>query len=161
MSTDPSIGNVWVNVVTFDELAGAKQMESILKNQRFEVQVQNECRLQRFWFAVKPQAGIHVQVRTGNVERVHEFLSANPEAKAIFKKAIRCPSCDSSRVQYPAMTRKNLLPALVAQVLVIVGIQKHEFYCEDCHFTWVRSQPDPQIISLGEPVKLKRIKNKI
>jgi hypothetical protein len=21
--------------------------------------------------------------------------------------------------------------------LVFVGIQKHEFYCEDCHFTWV------------------------
>src|SRR4051812_15328607 len=107
MATDPSVGNVWVNVATFDELADAQQMESALKKERFEAQVQNERRLQRFWFIVNPQGGIHVQIRSGDLDKVQEFLRATPAAQAIFQKAIRCPSCDSSRVQYPAMTRKN------------------------------------------------------
>jgi hypothetical protein len=39
-------------------------------------------------------------------------------------------------------TNQNVLPTLVAHGLVAFGLMRHECYCEDCHFTWVRgTQP--------------------
>lgn len=138
MSNNHLPAQTWINVATLDELTDAQTLSSLLRNSGIETQLQDERRLQRFWFAVQPQGGIHVQVHTDASQKANEYLSTELEAKAIFQKAIHCPSCNSSRVHYPAMTRKNLLPTLVAQILVMLGVQEHEFYCEDCHYTWRR-----------------------
>lgn len=75
-----------------------------------------------------------MQVLTDASQKTDEDMNTQLEAKVIFQKVIRCPSCNSSHVHYPAMTRKNLLPTPVAQILVMLGVQEHEFYCEDCYF---------------------------
>jgi transposase-like protein len=134
----------WINVATLDELSEAQTLSSLLRSSGIETQLQDERRLQRFWFAVQPQGGIHVQVHTDASQKANEYLNTQLEAKVIFNKSIHCPSCNSSRVHYPAMTRKNLLPTLVAQILVMLGVQEHEFYCEDCHFTWQRKSKAAQ-----------------
>lgn len=97
----------WINVATPDELAEAQILSSLLRSSGIETQLQDERRLQRFWFAVQPRGGIHVQVHTDASQKANEYLNKQSEAKVIFKKAIHCPSCNSSRVHYPAMTRKN------------------------------------------------------
>jgi len=142
--TDSSVGNIWTSVLTFDQLDDARQMESALKKNGFETRIQNESRLQRYWFGATPQASVHIQVRSRDQEKVCAFARNEPEVRNLSEKVIRCPSCHSSRIQYPAMTRKSVVPALVLHLLVMLGLQKYEYYCEDCHFTWDRDRaPSP------------------
>ena len=136
MNTSPSTHN-WVNVAAFDQVTAAKALQSFLKKEGFEARIYDERGLQRYWFWTKPQAGIHVQAPGGSYERVRECLEADPIAQAFLQKAIRCPSCNSPRVQYPQMTRKFILPTLVAQLAVLLRLMKRECYCEDCQNTWV------------------------
>ena len=148
-----SVGKSWgehasrdgVNVATFDELVDAEALRGILEGEGIEARVQDERRLQRFWFVAKPQAGIHVRVPLSMLELARQRLESNPNAANLLRKAVRCPSCQSCRVDYPAMTRKNALPALVAQVAAALGIMRHQCYCENCHFTWVRPFPSTSI----------------
>jgi len=106
-----------------------------------EAWVHDERRLQRYWFATPPQASTHVRVPEVFTELAQERLEKNPRAAGVMSKAVRCPSCQSCRVEYPAMTRKNVLPTLVAQVGVVLRFVKHRCYCENCHYTWVRVPP--------------------
>ena len=129
------------NIATFDEPADAEALKTVLKNGGVEAWVQDERRLQRFWFATHPQAGIHVRVPAPLLGRADECLKSNPGAALVLQQAVRCPSCHSYRVEYPAMTRKNALPTLVAQVAVALRLSRHECYCESCHYTWVRVLP--------------------
>jgi hypothetical protein len=134
-----------VNIATFDDLPDAEAMRAILENDGIDCHVQDERRLQRFWFAAKPQAGVHVRVPQLLVEQAQARLQANPEAAQLLQRAVHCPSCQSCRVDYPAMTRKNALPALVAQVAVAFGLMQHQCYCESCHYTWNRLAPEKTI----------------
>jgi len=34
------------------------------------------------------------------------------------------------------MTRKFILPTLIAHLLVLLRFMRRECYCEDCHYTW-------------------------
>jgi hypothetical protein len=132
-----------VNIATFDELADAEALKAILENNAIEAWVQDERRLQRFWFATQPQAGIHVRVPEPLLGRADECLKTK-DAASVLRSAVRCPSCHSYRVEYPAMTRKNALPTLVAQVAVALRLAQHECYCESCQYTWVRVLPRSQ-----------------
>jgi hypothetical protein len=53
------------------------------------------------------------------------------------------PACNSTRIQYPQLTRKFLTPAL-AGILLALKIFPKEFYCEDCHFTWTNEPEQPR-----------------
>ena len=138
MNTSPSTHN-WVNVAAYNQVTAAKALHSFLKKKGFEARIHDERGLQRYWFWTTPQAGIHVQAPEASYEKVRECLEAAPSAQAFLQKAIRCPSCNSSRVQYPQMTRKFVLPTLVAQLLVLLRVMKPECYCENCQNTWVIS----------------------
>jgi hypothetical protein len=130
-----------VNIATFDELADAEVLKTILINDGIDAWVQDERRLQRYWFAAAPQAGIHLRVPEAMLEHAQQRLRTNSNAAIVLQRAVRCPSCWSYRIEYPAMTRKNALPTLVAQVAVALRFLKHECYCENCHYTWVRTLP--------------------
>jgi hypothetical protein len=130
-----------INIATFDELADAEVLKAILINDGIDAWVQDERRLQRYWFAATPQAGIHLRVPESLIERAQQRLRTNSNAAIVLQRAVRCPSCWSYRVEYPAMTRKNALPTVVAQVAVALRLMKHECYCENCHYTWVRTLP--------------------
>jgi hypothetical protein len=91
--------------------------------------------LQRYWFHAEPKAGMHVLVARDQFERAGKLFAQKP-FRAPLQKAVHCPSCGSVKVQYPALTRKNILPSLIALVLVLAHVKKHKYYCEDCHYTW-------------------------
>ena len=137
-NTSPSTHN-WVNVAAYNQVTAARALQSFLKKEGFETRINDERSLQRYWFWTTPQAGIHVQVPGGPYEKLRECLETDPVAQAFLQKAIRCPSCNSSRVQYPQMTRKFVLPTLVAHLAVLLRIMERECYCEDCQNTWVPS----------------------
>jgi hypothetical protein len=99
--------------------------------------VHNERKLQRFWFlAKKPYASVQLQVAKEQMQSAQETLREWQTSDGALHDAIRCPSCGSLRVEYPQMTRKFVLPTLVAHVLHFLGLLDHKFYCDDCQLTW-------------------------
>jgi len=127
---------VWSRLAAFNRTRPAQARADFLLQHWFVVRLYDERKLQRFWFLARPIAGICVQVPEESIPAVREFVSTQPEAEELLRFAIHCPSCKSTRVHYPQMTRKNVLPTLVAHGLVSLGFLRHECYCEDCHFTW-------------------------
>lgn len=125
-----------VTIATFNEAAKAKGLKKRLQKAGIPADVHNESYLQKVAFMSKPQASHKVLVEDGDFERAQQLMleweSADPE---IGKALIRCPQCDSPRIEYPQLTRKFLSPA-VASVVFALRIFPKEFYCEDCHYTW-------------------------
>jgi hypothetical protein len=132
----PHVSNVWITLATFDSPEEAQAFSQFLREEGITAQVQDERRLQKSWFLSRPVAGIHVRVPESSFEYAQNYLEINPGAIRFLRRAIHCPSCNSVRVHYPQMTRKNILPTLVAHFLLLVGVMKREYYCEACHYTW-------------------------
>ena|SRR5579871_6473355 len=129
--------NAFVNVATFDTIEDAEPLKGWLIKERLPAYIKDERKLQRFWFGAKPEAGIHVQTTKDSFEKV-ELLLGTGDAAPVLPKAVRCPSCRSLRVEYPDLTRKNLLPSLFVGFFVLLHITRHKYYCEDCHYSWIR-----------------------
>jgi transposase-like protein len=53
----------------------------------------------------------------------------------VLREAIRCPECNSPRVEYPQYTRKFITPLLI-ELLISLGIGEKTYYCTDCQYTW-------------------------
>jgi len=132
----PHVSNVWVTLATFDRPEEAQGLGQFLREEGITAQVHDERRLQKSWFLSRPIAGVHVRVPESSFEYAQNYLEINPAATRFLRRAIHCPSCNSVRVHYPQMTRKNILPTLVAHFLVLLGVMKREYYCESCHYTW-------------------------
>jgi len=127
----------WITVASFNEPAPADGLTQLLRRDGVDARVQDERKLQKNWFLVeRTRAGVHVLVPELAYDRALHLLETNTAAETCLRQAVHCPSCGSARVQFPQMTRKNLLPTLVAQALVLTGIMKQEYFCETCHYTW-------------------------
>ena len=124
-----------VTVATFHDRRDADSLSLYLESQGVETKVQDERRWQRYWFLVRPCAGVHVQVSTEHLLFARQALREWETSVGVQRWPVHCPACRSSRVQYPQMTRKFMTPALVG-VLCALKIIPKEFYCLDCHFTW-------------------------
>ena len=127
-----------MNFATFATPANAEALKSFLNRHSINAHVQDERRLQRFWFLARPGAGLHVRVPEPEFARAEELLQGDRDATQLMRNAVRCPSCQSYQVQYPSMTRLFILPTLIAQVGVWLGFMQHEHFCEKCQFTWVQ-----------------------
>src|SRR5688500_18483371 len=101
MKTKNDSSLFWTSVATFERLEQAEALRHCLETAGFEARTQDERRLQRYWFLSAQHCGIHVRVPTESLELTKEFLATNPAAAELMAEAIRCPSCQSSRVQYP------------------------------------------------------------
>jgi hypothetical protein len=145
--------HLWTNVAVFDNPDDATRLADFLKAEGFESRVHDERKLQRYWFLAEQQAGVHTQVTQKQFEAVEQRLDNAPNSPSLLANAIRCPSCKSLRVEYPQMTRKFVLPTLVAQVLVVLGLMKRECYCETCQYTWVRHTP--AYVGMSQPAKAR------
>ena len=126
-------------VATFHNRSGAEAFGEYLVRNGVGIKVQDERRLQRYWFLSRPRAGIHVHVLKERLPLAEQMLKEWEASVTPGTRAIHCPACDSSRIQYPQMTRRFLLPTLVAQLGVWLGIFTQSFYCESCHHTWTKS----------------------
>ena len=127
-----------MNFATFDTPAAAEALKSFLNRNGIDAHVQDERRLQRFWFLARPGAGLHVRVPEPEFARAEELLHGDRDSTLLMRNAVRCPSCQSYQVQYPSMTRLFILPTLIAQVGVWLGFTQREYFCEKCQFTWVQ-----------------------
>jgi hypothetical protein len=125
-----------VTIATFNDTAKAKAMQQRLTSAGVRADIHNEGHLQQVAFMSKPQANVKLQVEDADFEKAQglmlEWETSDP---AISAAILRCPQCNSPRIQYPQMTRKAIVPGMVA-VLMAMRILPKEFYCEDCHFTW-------------------------
>jgi DNA-directed RNA polymerase subunit M/transcription elongation factor TFIIS len=136
MKTTLESPQVWTDVAIFERPETAKALRAVLEESGYTARVHDERKIQRFWFLVSPHAALQVQVPDSESETVTYYLNTTPGTRALMAESIRCPACHSPHVQYPQMTRKFILPTLIAQVFVFLGIMKPEYYCEDCHHTW-------------------------
>ena len=123
-----------VTIATYNEPVNAKRLKEKFQEAGVKADVHNEAGLQTYAFMSKPQANVKVMVDEADFERAQALLveweAADPDIGAL-----RCPQCNSPRIEYPQLTRKFLTPAL-ASVLFALRIFQKEFYCQDCHFTW-------------------------
>ena len=133
----PHVSTALINVATFDEPDKATAFRQFLREEGIAAQVHDERRLQKNWFLTRSShAGVHVRVPEHSFEFTQNLLEISPKAQSFLSRAIHCPSCNSARVQFPQMTRKNVLPTLMAQMLVLFGVMQQECYCEACQYTW-------------------------
>ncbi len=131
-----------VTIATYNEPAKARRLKEKLQDAGVHADLHNEANLQTYAFMSKPQANAKVMVEEAEFERAQALLmkweAADPDIGAI-----RCPQCNSPRIEYPQLTRKFLTPAL-AGILFALKIFQKEFYCQDCHFTWTNETERPR-----------------
>jgi hypothetical protein len=131
-----------VTIATYNEPTKAKHLKEKFTEAGVKADVHNEANLQTYAFMSKPQANVKVKVDEADFERAQTLLvdweSADPNIGAI-----RCPQCNSARIEYPQLTRKFLTPAL-AGILFALKIFPKEFYCQDCQFTWTNEDERPR-----------------
>jgi transposase-like protein len=125
-------------VATFHNRSSAEAFGEYLLRHGLGMKVQDERRLQRYWFLARPCAGVHVQVLKERLPLAEQMLKDWEATVTPSRRAIHCPACGSSRVQYPQMTRRFLLPTIVAQMGVWLGAFTQSYYCETCHHTWTK-----------------------
>lgn len=123
-----------VTIATYNEPAKAKQLKEKFIAAGVKADVHNEANLQTYAFMSKPKANVKVMVDDDDFARAHslmlEWEASDPEIGAL-----HCPQCNSTRVQYPQLTRRFLTPGL-AGILLALKVFPKEYYCQDCHFTW-------------------------
>ena len=130
----------WANVAAFENKKDAEEFHTHLLRQGMDAQVYDERKLQSWWFLARSKIGVRVQVPSKDFGAVADRVNTDPLAMTILKKAVHGPSCHSLKVEYPQMTRRFLLPTMIAHFLVLIGVMKHCYYCEDCHYTWTRNR---------------------
>lgn len=130
----------WANLAAFEKKADAEKLCSYLELKGLEAKIYDERRLQNWWFLSLPKVGVRVQVPSRDIYKVIDQVNEDPVVKPMLNSAVHCPSCNSLKVEYPQMTRRFLMPTLIAHFLVMMRIMKHYYYCEDCHFTWTRNR---------------------
>jgi len=165
-SVDPSAKTVehhyptaWMNVASFDHPDDAENLARVLNKHGIDARVQDERRLQKNWFLVRRcVAGIHVRVPETIFAYTEQYLEKHSSARQWLDAAVHCPACHSTRIQFPQMPRENVLPTLVAQCLVLVGLMKQAYCCEACQYTWVPAKrrlvsPAPRRTLVSTPRK--------
>ncbi len=126
-----------IMVAAFNDEISALELKRRLEAEGIPAFINDERKLQRFWFLAKvPFAGVKLEVARADSVAAERKLRELHTREGALHDAIRCPSCGSLRVEYPQMTRKFILPTLVAHLLHMVGLLKHQFYCDDCQLTW-------------------------
>jgi hypothetical protein len=126
-----------ITVATFNKAADAQPLKQRLEDSHITAEIHDESVMERLWFVARPLAGVKVQVHARDhdaaMRLMHEW-AGQPEVKG---RAVICPECGSSRIEYPQFTRKFLIPNLLGLVAA-AGLIEKEFYCQDCHCTWPR-----------------------
>jgi hypothetical protein len=87
--------------------------------------------------------GAHLDVPADKFEQAYTLLQQWDAAEGGIRGTIRCPECNSFRVDYPQYTHKSALPNLLIGFLANIHVLPKEFYCHDCHFTWPREGTRP------------------
>ena len=124
-----------VTIATFNEPAKAKHLKERLQQAGVKADVHNEGQMQAVAMMSKPHANAKVTVEEQDFERAHALMVEWEPTDPDIGAAIRCPNCQSPRIEYPQMTRRFFTPWL-ANLLFALKLFEKEFYCRDCQNTW-------------------------
>lgn len=129
-----------ISVATFNEIEPARELENRLNQAGVNATVHDESKLEHFWFMSEPFAAIHVEVDQPDYLRARQLIHDLHEHDQVLDQAVRCPECGSSRVEFPQITRKFLMPVVEA-CLMAMHLMPREFFCLDCQFCWPKTAP--------------------
>ena len=142
-----------ISVASFNEVDKAEALKCRLEEEGIKAEVYDESKWQKFWFLSKSLAGEKVRVDEKDFERAKEVLKGLDASEDVLRDAVKCPECDSPRVEYPRFTRKFITPTLV-EIFSTLNMTEKRFYCEECHHTWSAEPkvPPPKSDILGWPM---------
>src|SRR5437867_11806898 len=98
-----------IPIAMFSDRAKAEPLQKRLGDAGVRAEIHDELRLEKLWFVSKSAAGVRLEVPAGQFERAYQLLLDWDAAEGALRDAIRCPECESLRVDYPQFTRKSLL----------------------------------------------------
>ncbi len=129
-----------ITVATFNERESADAIAARLRDAGFSADVYDESSEQKWkLFNLKPRAHLRVRVHmheeVGAIEKLKSW-NGDPD----LARAVQCPACGSSRIEFPQFSRRTIMGALPA-ALAATGMIQQEFFCESCHFTWPAEEP--------------------
>ena len=143
-------------VATYDDYAPAEQLHTQFTQAGLNSVLNDESKLERFWFMSEPLAAIHVEVTQPDYLRARQLMSEWEKSSDLMRAAVRCPECQSSRIEFPQITRKFFTPALCHILMMTLHVVPRKYYCLDCHFTWPKvPKVEPQLDILGFPLNSK------
>lgn len=122
-------------LATFHDLEPAQKLQQRFRQAGIPATVKDESRIQRLWFLSEPLAAVHVEVPVERHLEGRRLLKQLDMERGILRSAVRCPECQSSRIEFPQLTRKFALPGLLGLFMALKLVPR-EFYCLDCHYTW-------------------------
>ena len=138
-----------VPLATFNELVPARSLQGRLEQAGIPALIHDESKLERFWFMSEPLAAVHLEVAQPDYLRARQLAEELNQREHLLKDAVRCLECQSTRVEFPQLSRKFVMPRL-ASVFMALGLVPREFYCLDCHYTWPTVMPvEPKRDRLG------------
>jgi hypothetical protein len=129
-------------IAFFSSRVDAEALCQALVRSGISARVQPEPLLGRLWFVPKAAAW-RLLVLPEQAEQAGKLLLNWEVSLASLNRAVRCPECNSPRVEYPQFTQKSLLTNLAMGLMAEVGLIERDYYCEDCHFTWPKEEAQP------------------
>jgi hypothetical protein len=126
-------------ILLFSHAARAEPVKNRLQQSGISAEVHDQVRLERLWFTSKTQAGAHLEVPSEQFERACQLLY-QWDKEGVLDQAVRCPECNSFRVDYPQFTRKSFIPNVLLGLAASVGMIEKDYYCQDCHYTWPKNE---------------------
>jgi predicted Zn-ribbon and HTH transcriptional regulator len=124
-----------VTIATFDDAAKARHLKKRLQDAGVKADMHTE-RLQAVATLSDPHATTKILVEEEEFAKANQLLTEWEGTDEQIASAIRCPQCQSPRIQYPQLARRFPLVPGLAGILFALKIFEKEFYCEDCQFTW-------------------------
>lgn len=122
-------------VATFSDREPAEAVAKRLEQAGFEATLDDETKVQKFFYMSKPLANEKVEVPLADSQRARQFLKDIDPQEHLLNDEICCPQCASPDVEYPQFSRKFIMPAL-AEIFCFLHILDKQFYCKNCHYTW-------------------------
>jgi predicted nucleic-acid-binding Zn-ribbon protein len=125
-------------IATFSDLEKAQEARDRLVQAGIPAEVQDETKLQKYWFLSRSLAADKVLVDEKDFEKARSVLQAADVTDHVLQGELRCPKCGSADIEYPQFTRKFVTTTLV-EVFCFLHVIDKEFYCKKCQHTWPAS----------------------
>jgi hypothetical protein len=133
-----------IPLALFSDRSKAAPVQQRLAEAGLDTNINDSPPLSRLWFVSRPKAGVRVEVSAAQFERAKQLLIDWDSTEGALRDAIRCPECQSLRVDYPQYAKHSLLTNLALGLLATLGLVEKDYYCEDCHYTWPKEGAWPR-----------------
>jgi hypothetical protein len=147
-------------VATFSDVEKAQKARNCLAQAGMLSEVNDESRLQKFWFLSSPLAADKVMVSQKDYDQARSILETADAVNQVLHGELRCPQCGSPNVEYPQFTRKFITTTFV-EIFCFLHIIEKTFFCKKCQYTWpTRVALRPKTDALNWPAKNGRLVKK-